>query len=1119
MATATNLGNQNRVFRYKQELSSEKFNRIFSKTFPPGVYEGGDFTRINATSLSIAPLSVIIEDSNTDTDIAVRIRTTETVTLGVTEGTLVQNSDRPLIVLRYTWAVETENNYMAFVQVSETVDNDSTDENKLWNTDLILAKINFDSSNEIPSTNSFDYTWKTISFTLEDFVLPLFKVRAPKESEDQNKVYVEGGYINSLDGRVAISGQYSIALSDTTTLGRKDYIYIDEEGAIQVEEGTPSASPATKPFYGRKVLAVIERGSSRDDIKGDDIVSCHLNDRGELKSTTILLNQLDVNEVFTDEDADGFITLDDALRQLWVKSAALDNLEDGRVTDLENDVVYKAGVQIISGVKTFSAMPKVLFGTTLAPTDNAHLIPKEYYDGTLSGYTEMGAVKIGSAASPKDQEIYGIKTFIDDEGTAFRYGQTKDGIILKGRNNGTNSLSITFEPKENLTGDRTISLPDGDVEIFEGDQVTCADEDQTILGKKEFQDNQGSIFRYESTKDGIRLLGRDGGSNSYYITLTPGGALSANRTITLPNGDAELKAGEQVTCANTSQTILGLKEFQDDQGTIFRYGSTKDGIKLLGRNGGVGSYYIALTPSGALSANRTISLPDGDAELKAGEQVTCADTNQSVDGIKTFVNLPKVPTTDPVSADQVISKTFLDKNGSSNGVVHTSGAESIADVKTFTSLPKIPSTNPSDDQHPVSKKYYDDNTVKLSGTQAIADVKTFTSLPKIPSTNPSDDQHPISKKYYDDNTVKLSGTQIIADVKTFSSPPVIPITTPGSTNPVSKSYYDSTGVKITGDQEIAGVKTFLDEDGTEFRHGATKDGIIIKGIDNGTTDLAITIKPIDGGLTANRTVTLPDGNVDIKAGEQVTCANTTQTILGVKTFDSLPVIPITTPGSTNPVSKSFLDGASSGVVHTSGAESIADVKTFTSLPVVPTDNPASGGQVISKSYFDSVTVKLSGTQTIADVKTFSSLPVIPITTPSSANPVSKSYLDGNSGVVHTTGTETIGGNKTFSSEVTAPSFDISSLRSKKENFEEIEESALDIINNTKIVHYNYKSDKDKYKHTGFIADDSHDLLTGKNKDVMALSDTLGMALKAIQELSEENKKLKERIEKLERIVL
>lgn len=44
----------------------------------------------------------------------------------------------------------------------------------------------------------------------------------------------------------------------------------------------------------------------------------------------------------------------------------------------------------------------------------------------------------------------------------------------------------------------------------------------------------------------------------------------------------------------------------------------------------------------------------------------------------------------------------------------------------------------------------------------------------------------------------------------------------------------------------------------------------------------------------------------------------------------------------------------SAVVHNSGNETVAGIKTFTSIPVIPTTTPTTNGQVASKSYVDSV---------------------------------------------------------------------------------------------------------------------------------------------------------------------
>lgn len=81
----------------------------------------------------------------------------------------------------------------------------------------------------------------------------------------------------------------------------------------------------------------------------------------------------------------------------------------------------------------------------------------------------------------------------------------------------------------------------------------------------------------------------------------------------------------------------------------------------------------------------------------------------------------------------------------------------------------------------------------------------------------------------------------------------------------------------------------------------------------------------------------------------------------------------------------------------------------------------------------------------------------------------------------------------------------SSLRCKCEvNKSEI--NALDLINKLNIVDYKYKNEsKDDIKHIGIIADYTDELITGKDHDQMRLADTVGLLLKAVQELSKEIK--------------
>ena len=51
-----------------------------------------------------------------------------------------------------------------------------------------------------------------------------------------------------------------------------------------------------------------------------------------------------------------------------------------------------------------------------------------------------------------------------------------------------------------------------------------------------------------------------------------------------------------------------------------------------------------------------------------------------------------------------------------------------------------------------------------------------------------------------------------------------------------------------------------------------------------------------------------------------------------------------------------------------------------------------------------------------------------------------------------------------------------------------------------MVNYRYKTETGEYLHTGFIADDTPDPLTGADHNSMSLGDNIGMLIKAVQEL-------------------
>jgi hypothetical protein len=107
----------------------------------------------------------------------------------------------------------------------------------------------------------------------------------------------------------------------------------------------------------------------------------------------------------------------------------------------------------------------------------------------------------------------------------------------------------------------------------------------------------------------------------------------------------------------------------------------------------------------------------------------------------------------------------------------------------------------------------------------------------------------------------------------------------------------------------------------------------------------------------------------------------------------------------------------SAVVHNTGTETVAGVKTFSSSPVVPT--PSTGTQAANKTYVDTVassgapdatTTSKGIVQLAGDLGGTATVPTVPGLAAKAAD----------SAVVHNTGTETVAGVKTFSSSPVVP---------------------------------------------------------------------------------------------------
>ena len=94
-------------------------------------------------------------------------------------------------------------------------------------------------------------------------------------------------------------------------------------------------------------------------------------------------------------------------------------------------------------------------------------------------------------------------------------------------------------------------------------------------------------------------------------------------------------------------------------------------------------------------------------------------------------------------------------------------------------------------------------------------------------------------------------------------------------------------------------------------------------------------------------------------------------------------------------------------------------------------------------------------------------------------------------------------------QIQAVSFNSTSTIEAKENIYPTTISALDLINQTNIVDFNFKGfDEPKI---GFIAEHTNSLLSGPEQNIMDHSNAIGLLLKAVQELSAEVEELKSRL--------
>lgn len=351
-SVSVNKGSQVLGFDYRQEARAKLFNRLFSQLVPAGIYSGAVLTRNTATTISANPTAthptvVLIKDANADAlNVTTRIEATSEMNINLDDGTNpgYANPDKPYIVFRFAWS-DVENNFMDIVAVAWPEDPTATDPAFLWPTDIIVGKVLFEEETPgnwiVKTTEPFDLTRRTNVF-IPDSSLAFreLRVQSPEGVGNDKKIYVTSGSINTSSGRKQVAGgHYPTAtnISDTTTQGRIDIVYVDEAGSIQIEEGVPAASPVAPSYLNRKVLAEITRGPNRTDIIGTDIRQVNVTRQGMVSADEFLIKNL--NDYYT-ENSLGNVTIEaafDEIYELYASILAGPGISDDTVKDYHID--------------------------------------------------------------------------------------------------------------------------------------------------------------------------------------------------------------------------------------------------------------------------------------------------------------------------------------------------------------------------------------------------------------------------------------------------------------------------------------------------------------------------------------------------------------------------------------------------------------------------------------------------------------------------------------------------------------------------------------------------------------------------------------------------------------
>ncbi|ETD90207.1 hypothetical protein U713_06180 [Rhodobacter capsulatus YW2] len=410
---------------------------------------------------------------------------------------------------------------------------------------------------------------------------------------------------------------------------------------------------------------------------------------------------------------DGPVLFSDDVQVLKVPSSTRDVTNKAYVDDAVDDLVTLTTNQTVSGDKSFTGSVAVQ-----TPTGNMGAANKLYVDNAIAtaggNYVTMGTNQI-IGGTP----IVGAKGFT---GTVTFGGEVNVTSVPDDANDAVNKAYVDTLT-DGLAG--RVTAVEGDVVALQA-SVTTLQGDVVSL-RSDVTTLQGDV----STLD-ARV------TNLANRTITAGSGITASGTL---GGGITVAVDPTVVRTSGNQTLAGVKNFSALP-TVPTAAPTLAG-QVTSK---------AYTAGSGLSLTGTTFAVDGTVVRTSGDQTLA--------GVKTFSSpiggsiTGNAATATKLAAPKAINGVAFDGSAAITlPTLNTTGAQAVAGIKTFSDIPVIPTTAPTVAGQVASKAYVDAQVAGAEGT-------TYSAGSGLSLTSTTFSA--------DDTVVRTSGDQTLAGVKTLS---------------------------------------------------------------------------------------------------------------------------------------------------------------------------------------------------------------------------------------------------------------------------------------------------------------------------------------------------------------